>query len=184
MHTLAAALSVAVLVLGGLGYPAPCEMNTPYATMEIGGQFKGCKYAPEACRGLDERLFAIPRAPNVDPRRVIARPQGFGSVCSVSHKRDDSDVAGEIFEAPLFEFTVAGHTASFGVQLEHSAKTAVRKHVSNNEKPETLHGRNWTQIKGCEASTPTVGYNQKHVEIAVDSSPVQLVLTNPHQPQL
>ncbi|KAJ7653720.1 hypothetical protein DFH06DRAFT_1330437 [Mycena polygramma] len=59
MHTLAAILSVAVLVLGGSGYPAPCEMNALYAKLEIGGQFKGCKYAPEACRGLDERLFAV-----------------------------------------------------------------------------------------------------------------------------
>ncbi|KAJ7661923.1 hypothetical protein DFH06DRAFT_1325249 [Mycena polygramma] len=58
MHILCLSSLVSALVFTRMTRAVPCEHNAPYAKLEIGGQFIGCKYAPEVCRGLDERLFA------------------------------------------------------------------------------------------------------------------------------
>ncbi|KAJ7653699.1 hypothetical protein DFH06DRAFT_1133835 [Mycena polygramma] len=54
MHILCLSSLVSALVFTRMTHAVPCELNAPYAKLEI-----GCKYAPEVCRGLDERLFAV-----------------------------------------------------------------------------------------------------------------------------
>ncbi|KAJ7653717.1 hypothetical protein DFH06DRAFT_1133849 [Mycena polygramma] len=72
------ALCILAASLNCLGYSIQCEFKPPYTDLETGEQVEGCKYVPEACRGLDERLFG----PYSDPwetrvHEYLTRGSGF-----------------------------------------------------------------------------------------------------------